>query len=191
MPTTASPFGLMPVSHRSGAGVRQTAYTIASAYATTIYKYAPVALGSDGTVIIAAAGAANNILGAFMGCEYTLTSTGERKVSEKWPASTAASDIVAYVSDDPDTIFLIQGDEALAVTNIGNHADLAATPSSGTALTGLSTAALDSSTASTTTSQLIILGADRTPDNLITDAYPNVRVVIGNHPFRAVRAAGI
>ena len=87
MSSTNAPFGLRPAYHPSGLD-RATALAdgIASAYSTAILKGQPVKMDTSGTIVVAAAGDA--FLGAFSGVEWTDT-TGRRRVSNYWPASTA------------------------------------------------------------------------------------------------------
>ena len=53
-----------------------------------------------------------------MGCSYTDPNTNQKTFSQLYPASTAASDIMAYVVDDPNVLFTIQADGA--PTNTGD-----------------------------------------------------------------------
>ena len=87
MSATNAPFGLRPAYHPSGLD-RATALAdgILSTYSTSILKGQPVKLDTSGVIQVAAAGDA--FLGAFSGVEWTDT-TGRRRVSNYWPASTA------------------------------------------------------------------------------------------------------
>lgn len=188
MPSTASPFGLRPVKHGRGGTIRPYARTIAAAYGTALYAGAPVKLNTSGTIELAAAGNDEFILGVFSGVEYT-EATGHRKVTNVWPgAQTGATDIIAYVVEDPDVIYEIQSDEAIAITNIGHQANLV-NPGNGSTVTGLSTAALDGSTAAAANRQLSILDIAPGVDNEAGDAFTNVLVTIAQHQFRS-RPAG-
>ena len=87
MSSSNAPFGLRPAFHPSGLDRAQAlANGIASAYGTDILKGQPVKLNSSGNLVVAAAGDA--FQGAFAGVEWTDT-TGRRRVSNYWPASTA------------------------------------------------------------------------------------------------------
>ena len=56
MPSTASPYGLIPVNHPSGV-VRPFAMTCTSGYASNIFQNQPVKVDpTDGTIVVAAAG---------------------------------------------------------------------------------------------------------------------------------------
>lgn len=181
MPAVNAPFGLRALYHPSGV-IRPEAGTIASAYGVSIYNGAPVAIAADGTITAAAAG--SRACGIFQGCEFT-DSTGRRRVSAFWPASTVATEIVAYYTRDPDIVYEVQADAALAQLNIGSQADWTANGSAnGNTVTGLSTVSLGVSTIGANAG-LQIVGVSLYPDNAFTDAFPIVQVRISEHQFRA------
>lgn len=181
MGSVNAPFGLRAVYHPSGV-IRPEVSTIATGYATSIYTGAPVAIQADGTIGAAAAG--SRACGIFMGCEYT-PADGRRRVSPYWPASTAATDIVAYFTRDPDIVYEVQGDAALSQAAIGSQYDWTANGSAnGNTVTGQSTVALGVST-NAANAGLQLLGASLYPDNLIADTYPIVQVRISEHQLRA------
>lgn len=186
MSATSAPFGLRPVYHPTGL-VRAKKYTIASAYGTAIYKNQPVILNTNGT--ITAGTAAADLVGVFAGCEYT-DSTGKRNVSPNWIASTTATDIVAWVYDDPDIIFEIQADGSVAQNAIGDAGDLT-NASSGSTTTGLSACTFGASTLSGpgASAQLRIVGFGQQVDNAPGDAYTIVQVTINEHSYAAAKNA--
>ena len=181
MPSTSAPFGLKPVNHTSGAPIRVEEMTILSTYNTSIYQGSPVKIHTDGTINMAAAG--DRMIGCFIGCEYT--SAGRRVISNYWPASTTATDIVARVTRDPEIIYEIQGG-AIAVADIGTMADHSGT--SGSTVTGLSSTILDTVSASTEASFQVV-GISRRPGNAASDTYTLVYVKIAEHQDRAVADA--
>ena len=93
MPSTSAPFGMRPSFHPSGLD-RAVALPggIPSGYSTNLLKGQPVALNTSGVIIAATAGSA--FQGAFAGVEFTDT-TGRRRVSNYWPASTTGTDITS------------------------------------------------------------------------------------------------
>lgn len=187
MPSTSAPFGLRPVKHASG-NIRHEVGTIATGYASAIYKYSPVKMLSDGTIGVAAAGEA--FVGAFLGCEYK-DATG-KPCRGYWPAAQTATDIVAYFTMDPEIIYEIQAEGTLTVNNIGNMADFdAAADDTGSTVTELSSAMMDTGVVGTTTAQLQIIGAAPGPHNAITDTYPILRVKIAEHQLRSAPTAGV
>jgi hypothetical protein len=182
MSSTSAAFGLRPVSHPSGT-VRPVAMTIATGYASTIYQNQPVKIGTDGTIQAAAVG--NRFVGSFQGVEWT-DADGQRQVSNKWTASTAGTDIVAYVTVDPAIVYEIQSNAALAVSNIGEQYDF--TAASGSTTTGLGSQMLDvASTAANASLRLI--GITPGPDNNWGDTYVIAQVQISEHQFVADVAA--
>ena len=113
-PTVNGPYGLLPVNLIGGQSFAGSTrmIPIASGYATSLYYGAPVKFTSDGSLIISglaynsAATETGGTLGVFLGCEYTPAGGplyGKQRF-QKWTASTAASDAVAYVLDDYDVI---------------------------------------------------------------------------------------
>lgn len=123
MSSTAAPFGLRPIGTLGGRASEAFAqYPIASGYATNIATGDIVQLvdGGTATTIQKQAGTGDDtteidIVGVFLGCKYTDPVTNKPVWSQLWPASTAASDAMAYVANDPDLTFAIQCDGA--VTN--------------------------------------------------------------------------
>jgi hypothetical protein len=124
MSSTAAPFGLRPIN-RLGAGSQEVfrQYPIASAYGTNIAMGDIVHLVDGGTATTIEKQAATgddtteiDIVGIFMGCSYTDPNTGQLTFSQLWPASTAASDAMAFVVDNPNVEFVIQADGAPANT---------------------------------------------------------------------------
>ena len=122
MSTTSQPFGLRPAFSPSGV-VRPTAYSILTGYAANILQNQPVKIGTNGTIQAAAIG--DRFIGTFQGVEFT-DSDSRRRVSNKWTASTAGTDIVAYVTLDPSIVYEIQANGSIAVTDIGKQADYTA-----------------------------------------------------------------
>lgn len=185
MSASLNPFGLRAAYHPTGSA-RGKKYTIASGYNTAIYKQDPVILNTNGTITIGTAAA--DILGTFMGCEYTDAGTGKRVVSDYWPASQAASDIVAWVDDDPNTVYEVQAGGSIAQTAIGDQADIVM--NGGSTSTGLSAAYLSSTLAGAgVQAQFRIVGFGGALDNAVGDAYTVVQVKIARHQFVSNKVA--
>jgi hypothetical protein len=127
-------FGFVPIRHMSGNAPRTNKYTIATGLAENIFKGDLVIIIAGGTLTPHTATEVNNI-GVFDGCSYT-ASDGSYVYSEYWPSGTTATDIIAYVYDDPYTVFKSQSAGTTAQTNIGNCADVVA--GAGSTLTGQS-----------------------------------------------------
>lgn len=185
MSTISQPFGLRPSYSPSGV-VRPTAYSIATGYSTNIRQNQPVKIGTDGT--IQAADIGDRFIGTFQGVEFT-DSDGRRRVSNKWTASTAATDIIAYVTLDSSIVYEIQANGPIAVTDIGKQADFT-TITAGSAVTGLSALMLDTATLTDSgNASLRIIGLAPGPDNAFGDSYTVVQVQIAEHQNVADRAA--
>lgn len=196
MSSVNAPFGFQPAYHNSGIA-KARAYTIASGYAQNIYKGDPVKLvdaggiqygTSDGTGTGTTDGV--GLLGIFAGCEYT-DSNGKPNYSSYWPASTVATNIVAYVWDDPATVFRVQGAGSYAAGTIGEQADftvLARTSGTGgSTMTGLSLGTLTAEVA--TQGQFQVIALDGAPDNAWGDSYTIVHVRINEHHYQGAVAA--
>lgn len=118
MSATAAPFGLRPIGRLDNGSVevfRQ--YPIASGYGTDIATGDVVQLvdGGAATTIEKQTGTGDtstdiSMVGIFIGCKYTDPNTNQVTFSQLWPASTSASDAMAYVVDDPTVLFAIQAD---------------------------------------------------------------------------------
>jgi hypothetical protein len=185
MSTVSQPFGLRPSYSPSGV-VRPTAYTIVTGYAANILQNQPVKIGTDGTIQAAAIG--DRFIGTFQGVEFT-DSDGRRRVSNKWTASQAGTEIVAYVTLDPTIVYEIQGNASLAVTDIGKQADFTAI-TAGSTVTGLSALMLDAATLTDTgNASLRIIDLAPAPDNAFGDNFTIVQVQISEHQNVADRAA--
>ena len=131
-PTIDAPYGLKPVNLIGGqvfAGSTRM-YPIQYGYATNIFNgdFVIVSRGFAARAAIAAGTGVNQVTGIFVGCSYTNPITKQKTFSQNWPASTLAGDAVAYIVDDPDTVFkaavcsattvLASGAKALVGTNL-------------------------------------------------------------------------
>ena len=129
-PTVSAPYGLRPINLIGGqvfAGQTRE-LPIAANYGTAIY-YGDIVRISSG-VIVKEAGtttvSATGVVGVFMGCSYTNPSTGQLLFNQSYPGSINATNILAYVADDPDQLFKV------AVT--GGATSTTVTPISGLVL---------------------------------------------------------
>lgn len=192
MSALLQPFGLRPAFHPSGLDRAQAlAGGIVSGYSSNIYKGQPIVYGTTansgtlGTIQLAAA--TGTVTGAFAGVEWTDT-TGRRRVSNYWPASTAyqTGSCVAYFYNDINIVYEIQADASLAQTSIGNEYNFtSANINNGSTYTGLSQATLGASTAvgNGSQGQMRVVDIGQGVDNNWGDAYTIVRVVMTNTQF--------
>tara|TARA_R100000655_G_scaffold25139_1_gene51055 strand:- start:10 stop:576 length:567 start_codon:yes stop_codon:yes gene_type:complete len=168
-------FGFRPVRHLTGGNILKNEYAIASGYGTAIYYGQCVKAVTAGGIESAAAG--NVILGVFGGCFFTDPTTSKPTFSTYYPASTSASDIVAFVYDDPRIVFEVQHDGT--GTAAMNFAGFDLTGTGGSTLTGRSTQELDTTTAGTS-GQFKQIGISKDPDNSDTGSANANAYVIPN-----------
>lgn len=146
-------YGFRPYRHMMGGVMRANEYLISPAYSTKIHTGAPVKI-SAGYVQLAAPG--DTILGIFNGCWY-VNSVGETKFSRYWTGESSATNIRAFVFDDPDILYSVQDD---GVADYLTQADIGSTGQhvAGTAsdVTGLSGAMLDTSDVGTGTTFRVV-----------------------------------
>lgn len=190
MASSATPYGLRPVNLLGGQsnthGMRL--YKIASGYATAIYKGDLVKLVIGGTIEKDTGTTTATAVGVFLGVEYTDPTTKQLFHKESWPASTVASNAMAYVCDDPDMLFEIQADDTLGQNAVG--ANFAIVQGAGNATTGVSGVSLDASTgAATATLPLRCVDYVNRPGSALGDAKTDVIVRLNTHFNRS--ATGI
>ena len=157
-PTVAGPYGFQPINLIGGqvfAGATRQ-IPIASGSGTSIYYGDVVRLNTDGTLSrVSTTDSATDAVGIFLGCAFTNPTTKQFLQQQYYPASTVASDIVAYVCDDPDTYFKVAvlssstAISGMTQTDVGNNVAFYAT--AGSTTTGDSKEGVYASTGSTTT----------------------------------------
>jgi hypothetical protein len=172
MASTAAPFGAISVGTLAG-GMTEPAVTpikIASGYATSIFEGDFLKLAASGTVEKDTGTTTLTPIGIFKGCEYTDPNSNQLVQSNYWPASTVASDAVAFVVIDPNATFIMQADDALVQADLGNNAAIVQT--AGSTANGRSKNALDASTAATTSTLPLRILAFANDSQ--SDSYPEV-----------------
>ena len=205
MSSTSAPFGLRPAFHPSGLDRAQAlANGIQSGLAVNILKGQPVSYVSaavltatslssiaNGTIVPSAtngnsaSSSGYQTAGAFDGVEWTDT-TGRRRISNYWPASTSGTSIVAYFYNDEKIVYEIQSDATLAQTSIGTEYNFS-NITAGSTTTGLSQATLAAASAQANGAQGQMRVVDIAPyvDNAWGDPYVIVRVTMSYNPFVA------
>ena len=168
-------FGFRPARHLTGGLIRTNEYKIAANYGTALYHGQAVKAVAAGGIESCAAGEV--VLGIFGGCFFTDPTTSKPTFSNYYPASTNASDIVAYVYDDPRIVFEVQHDGT--GTAAMNFSGFDLTGTSGSTNTGRSTQELDTST-STTSGQFKQVGISKDPNNSDTSAANANAYVVAN-----------
>lgn len=186
-------FGMRPTRMIGGAPYTggQSRYRIAANYDTNIFQGDMVAQVTGGGVEVHADGGTVPIVGVFNGCQYTDPTTSEQVYSNYYPASTNASDIIAFVIDDPNVVYEVQADAAFPVADLFGNFDIVYT-SSGSTVTGISGAELEVSTGATTaTLPIKAIDISTDPENSdVSSANTNVLVVIQNSIF-GQKSAGL
>jgi hypothetical protein len=126
-----------------------------------------VQLTADG-VVLASGNTDTNNLGTLNGVFYTDATTNKPTFSNFSPATNTATDIVAFINDDPMQMFeVMSADTAFNQNEVGHCADqvLAA----GTTPLFVSKSKISATTANTQ-AQLFIMGVSRDPDHSDTAA---------------------
>ena len=157
-PTIDAPYGLKPVNLIGGtpfAGATRH-FSIASGYNTNIFNGDVVKLVNTGHIERDAAAATATPVGVFLGCTFTDPSTSQLTFRQYYPAGTAATDIKAYVCDDPNALFKVVSCTAggttvtaVGLTAIGSNIKLV--NNAGSTVTGNSKVAMDSAVNTTNT----------------------------------------
>lgn len=192
MSATNAPFGFRPSYHPSGQ-MRPKAYTIASTYAANIFQGDPVKLVDAGTVQLGTSDGTRtgtvdsiSLLGVFAGCQY-IDSLGKPTLTPFWPTGTTATDIVAWVYDDPETIFQVQYNNPSSGTTVqtavGEECDWTVASPGGSTATGLSNTYLTAIQG--TSGQFQITGWALNINDALTDAYIVATVRINEHHYKA------
>ena len=184
--SSSTGFGLKPIKkvgqNYDAGGLGE--YPVAAS-ATAIYNQDLVAMANTGTAAVAAAGTTHN-LGSLNGVFYTDATTSKPTFQNYLQGSNTATDIVAFITDDPNQIYEVRSNNsgASAQTDVGNTAEISY--SAGATPNYVSRTTLDDSTLGTATQQLKIVGVSRDPDNSdLTSANVVWRVVINEHFFGA------
>ena len=187
MANVSEKFGLRPYRKLDGTPLvgAQNRYTIASNYGTAIFQGDLVQPTAAGNVERHTAGTSDAVVGVFNGVFYTDPTTQKPTYKNYYPGSVVASDITAFVVDDPDAVFLMDADEAFTRADL--YANYSVTNTTGVTQTGISKVQLDVSatgTASTFVVQAIDISQD--PDNSDTaTSNANILVRINNHFYRS------
>ena len=173
-------FGLRPIGkvgqNRDAQGL--TEYLVSDS-PTIIYFNDAVKATDAGTIAVAAG--TDKLLGSLNGAFYTDPTT-QKPTWRNYVPSVAATDIVAFVSDDPYERFEIRSNNtgASATSDIFNNADI--TYLAGDSANYVSRSRLNDATLSTNSAQLQILGSTKdTGDNNITQSHVVWVVRINEH----------
>ena len=187
MANVSEKFGLRPYRKLDGTPLvgAQNRYTIASGYATAIYQGDLVEPLTSGNIQKHGANTSDAVVGVFNGVFYTDPTTQKPTFKNFYPGGIAASDITAFVIDDPDAVFLVDADEAFTRADLFKNYSV--TNTTGVTATGISKAQLDVSVSGTATTFVIqAIDISQDPDNSDTaNSNANVLVRINNHFYRS------
>jgi hypothetical protein len=155
-PSVDSPYGLIPINLIGGqvfAGATRQ-IPIAASSATAIFYGDVVRLADTGTLAKDTGTSAATPVGVFLGCSYTDPVFG-KTFRQFYPGGVTATDIQAYVQDDPDALFkvaVVSSGTTISFVNrtsVGNNAVLV--QNAGSTFNGNSRVAVSSTTATTST----------------------------------------
>jgi hypothetical protein len=174
-PSVDGPYGLVPINLIGGqvfAGATRQ-IPIASASATAIFYGDVVKLADTGLLTKETGTATATPVGVFLGCSYTDATFG-KVFRQYYPGAITASDIVAYVQDDPDALFKVAvtsaGTSTISYVNrtaVGNNSALI--QGTGSTTTGNSAVSISATTATTATLPVRVI--DVVPETAIA-GYP-------------------
>lgn len=192
MSSTSAAFGFRPSYHNSGQ-IRPKAYTIATGYAANIFNGDPVKLVDAGVIQLGTSDGTRSgttdgvsLLGIFAGCEY-IDVNGKPTVSNYWPTGITATNITAWVYDDPETLFDVEYPNPSAGTTVqtavGEECDWTVASPGGSTSTGLSNTYL--TVIQATSGQFQITSFKPNVTDTLTDAYVTATVRINEHQYKA------
>ena len=161
-PTVDGPYGLIPINLIGGQVFASATRSIpiTSNSATSIFFGDVVKLNSSGTLDKDAGTSSATPVGVFLGCSYTDPTFG-KTFRQFYAANTVASDIVAFVQDDPDALYKVavvsSGTTIGTVTraNVGENAVLV--QNAGNTTNGDSRVAISATTGTTSTFPIRII----------------------------------
>ncbi len=170
-PTVSGPYGFRPINLIGGqvfAGATRQ-IPIDSGSTTAIFYGDVVRLNTSGTLSrVSTTDSATDAVGIFLGCAFTNPTTKQLLQQQYYPGGITASDITAYVCDDPDALFkvaVLSSSTAiggLTQTDVGNNVAIfttAGTTTSGDSNEGVRNA---TNTSTTTLPFRIIAGVPET-----------------------------
>jgi hypothetical protein len=185
-PTVSGPYGLIPINLIGGqvfAGATRQ-IPIGSSNDTAIFFGDVVKLDSAGLLQKDVGTDTATPVGVFLGCSYTDPTFG-KVFRQYYPADTVASDIMAYVQDDPDALYKVAVVSSAATiggvtrTVVGNNAVLV--QNAGNTATGNSGVAVDDNTNTTASFPVRII--DVVPETANTSGSFTEVIVKWNAPY--------
>ena len=187
MANVTEAYGLKPTRQLNGSPFinAQNRYRIASNNSTAIFQGDLVQPLTSGTITRTIANDGSVAVGVFNGCFYTDPTTQKPTFKNYYPGSIAASDIIAFVIDAPDTVFEVKANATFVVADLFQNYSV--TNVSGSTATGISSVKLDvanSGTVGTFMVQAIDISQDPFNSDVNVSSNISVLVRINNHFFR-------
>ena len=182
MANVDAPFGLRPVGEL-GSNIQNggtSKYLIVDGESDIIMKGDLVKLEASGYITLSTDSDAVAAIGVFNGCFYVAPTTKKPTWSNYYPGSItpASGEIEAFVYDDPNKLFEIQGDGIIAQSSVGRNTNIVYAV--GSTVNGQSKTELDATVESAgVTGQLRIIRICEDPSNSdisATDANWIVRI---------------
>ena len=144
---------------------------------------------AQATGTVGTAATSDTLIGSLNGVFFTDATTSKPTFANNLVAGNAATDIVAFINDDPYQMFEIRSDNtgASEATDVFNNADI--TVVAGNTTNGISRSTLKNSSLTgggVGSAQLRVLGVSRDPDNSdLASANVVWRVMINEHFLKA------
>ncbi len=198
MANADTPFGLRPIKHRNGAPYNGAVnpYYVSNATNNTLFIGDMVLItGTANTAAVTVPGAGSFAIGTLpeilrvaspadgQRCSGVIVSFAADPTALENQYRLDSTERVAWVCDDPDVVFEIQGDSATApaATSVGAAAPYVQTHQ-GSTTTGLSGMELDVSELGTNPQDLLlVMRLVNRPDNATTLIHAKLEVIISNH----------
>ena len=177
-----APFGLRPVGEL-GSNIQNggtSKYLIVSGESDIIMKGDLVKLEASGYITLSTDSDSVGAIGVFNGCFYVAPTTFKPTWSNYYPGSItpASGSLEAFVYDDPNKLYEIQGDGIIAQSSVGRNSNLVY--AAGETVNGQSKTEMNSTTENAgVTGQLRIIRICEDPSNsdiAATDANWIVRI---------------
>ncbi len=196
MPVSFAPFGLRAVAAFGTHGNDLRTYPLPNgANCPDLAKGSPVKL--SGGVIVSAGTGGGPLLGVAAGFAWVDSTTKQPQIRSSIPADVSSGGLfegntrpIAYVVDNPDTIFMIQADASVTAGDLGLNFDVTASGGDVDAIYGVSRYALRAgSRTSAVGTALKLVGIAGIVDNDWGDPFPVVLVKMNGPIMTQVSAA--
>jgi len=161
-PVVSGPYGLIPINLIGGQVFASATRSIpiTSNSATSIFFGDVVKLNSSGTLDKDVGTSSATPVGVFLGCSYTDPTFG-KTFRQFYAANTVASDIVAFVQDDPDALYKVavvsSGTTIVTVTRANGGENAVLVQNAGNTTNGDSRVAISSTLGTTSTFPIRII----------------------------------